>query len=504
MQRGILVLSIAVALASAADAQEPMFQVTEIPSPGRTATAGFADLDGDGRADLYAVSLSGVPPRARRVLRVHFQASDGTFRPEPDWTGPIAGDAAAYDVAELDDTPGLEFFELRRHSLRVTSLRGRSAQQRELVIPGDPTAAVGADERGIDRLRMARSTGDRVRLIIPGLGECIVLERDGTLVARLDAGERTNYFLPPRPGPLLSESEFESYFDFPRVEIGDTNGDGRPDLLFASRHELRVFHQDAAGGFAPIADVQLALGRLDEQDLIRGSGNVRVAADDVDGDGRLDLLITTTKGGLMNARSETTLHLQREGRWNLDEAHREWVLESGWSALQLVDVDGDGRTELLEARMAFSLLELVETLLTQEVDAEVSIYPSDPTHGFALEPEVEIDVHIQLDLETTSFKGFAPTVSADMNGDGGRDRVTSAGGDAIEVYLGGGDRPFERRAGKQALDSRGTIRFGDMNDDGLDDAVLYRREEIGAPMRVLVNRGVLPGTPKREVIKSAE
>lgn len=502
MQRGILVLVLSFALPSAA--QEAIFAVSEIESPGRTATAGFADLDGDGRADLYSVSLSGVPPRQQRRWHVHYQSADGGFPRQADWSSAVAGDAAGYDVVELDDQPGLEIVELRRHSLRVTSLRDRTLARRELVIPGDPTAAVGADERGIDRLRMARSTGDRVRLLVPGLGECIVLERDGTLVARLAAGQRANYFLPPRPGPLLSESEFESYFDFPRIEIGDTNGDGRPDLLFASRHEIRVFHQDEAGGFAPIADLQIALGRLDEEDLIRGSGNVRVAAADVDGDGALDLLITTTKGGLMNARSETTLHLQRGGKWNLDEAHRNWVLESGWSALQLVDVDGDSRPELVEARMPFSLLELVETLLTQEIDAQVSIYRSDATAGFAAEPVVRLDLHIELDLETTSFKGFAPSVSADMNGDGARDRVTSAGGDAIEVYLGTGKKPFAVRAGRQAVDTRGTIRFGDVNDDALDDAVIYRRDENGAPLRVLINRGVLPGTPKRPTLAPRE
>ena len=82
--------------------------------------------------------------------------------------------------------------------------------------------------------------------------------------------------------------------------------------------------------------------------------------------------------------------------------------------------------------------------------------------------------------------------------------MTSAGGDAIEVYLGGGKRPFAVRAGKQALNSRGNIRFGDLNGDGLDDALLYEPDEIDAPLRVLVNRGILPGTPKREEMRAAE
>ena len=93
----------------------------------------------------------------------------------------------------------------------------------------------------------------------------------------------------------------------------------------------------------------------------------------------------------------------------------------------------EGRMELLEARMPLSVLEIVETLLTQEIDLEISIYRSDPVQGFAAKPAVTLDLHAQIDLETTSLDGFTPSVDVDMNSDGGRDRVSSAGGDAIEV-----------------------------------------------------------------------
>ncbi|MBW2361561.1 MAG: VCBS repeat-containing protein [Deltaproteobacteria bacterium] len=503
MRSGLWAL-MATLLAAPTGAEEPPFRLFELASPGRTAAAGFADFDGDGRTDLYSVSLSGIPPRSHRELRVYFQDPGGTFRTSPDWSGPIEPDSAAYDVAALDDEPGLEFLQLRRHSISVLSLRGRAAQRRELVIPGDPTAAVGADERGIDHLHMARDLGDGLRLLVPGLGECIVLERDGALVARLAAGQRANYFIPKRPGPLLSESEFESYFDFPRIEVGDANGDGRPDLLFASRHELRVFHQTASGGFEPLADQKFALGRLTEKDLIRGSGNVRVVASDINGNGLVDLIVTSTTGGLMSPRSETTVHLNRDGSWNLAVSDRDSVLENSWSALQIVDIDGDARPELIEARMPLSILELVETLITQEIDIEISIYRAEPKRGFAMQPTVKLDMHTEIDFETTSLRGFAPSIDVDLNGDGGRDRVTSAGGDAIEVYLGSGEKPFQVRAGHQPLDSHGSIRFGDLDGDELTDALIFSKDRPDTPIRVLVNRGVLPGTPPRAVLTSGD
>ncbi|NNL67221.1 MAG: VCBS repeat-containing protein, partial [Myxococcales bacterium] len=182
-------------LAANAGAEGPLFHVVEVAAPGRTATAGLADLDGDGRADLYSVSLTGIPPDARRELRVHFQSPDGSFADRPELRRPLDEDAAAYDVAELDGKPGLEFLQLGRHAVSVLSLRGRKPVRRELRIPGDPTAAIAADERGIDRLRMARDLGSGLRLLVPGLGECIVLTPSGELVARVDAGHRANYYI---------------------------------------------------------------------------------------------------------------------------------------------------------------------------------------------------------------------------------------------------------------------------------------------------------------------
>jgi len=497
----LAVLSLALATASTAVA-EP-FRVFELPGPGRIVSADIADLDGDGRADIWAISIYGVPPDARRELRVHFQAPDGSFAAEPGWTGSAVDGAGAYEIADLPDGPGQELLLLRRDRVTVLSFSGRTLTTRDLLIPGDPTVASAPDERGLDRYRLVRSEVGP-NLLVPGLGEIIVLSPAGEVLSRPEVGQRANYFIPHRPGPLVGESEIEAYLDFAHIETGDVDGDGLTDLITSTRHELRVFRQRAGGRFPRAPDQTLAFRRLDETDQIRGSGNVRMASGDFDGDGRADLLVTSTTGGLLSARSKTTFHLNRDGTWNLQQPDGSFEVEGSWSSLQLIDLDADGRPELIEARIALTILEIVEFLLQRSIDVQVSYFHADEDGVFDLKPTRRTTVSIGVELDTFTQKGFIPTLDVDLNGDGFPDRLDSGEGESAEVFLGGGDAPHARRTARQKMDTRGSIRIGDLNDDGLDDFLLFDRTRPDAKLRIAVNTGSLPGTKKRSIIRSTE
>jgi len=483
---------------SLAAQSEPAFDILELPSPGRTAVAGFADLDGDGRTDVYSVSFAGVQPVEQRELRVYFQRPEGALPRTPDWAGQVLDGAAAFDVADLADDPGEELLLLRRHRVTLLSFAGRSATRRDLVIPGDPTVATAAPERSFDRLRLARGElGREPRLLVPGLGECVVMAPSGAILARLDVGDRASYFIPPRPGALIRESEIETYHKFPRIDVGDVDGDGRGDVIAASRHEIRVFRQRADGGFPEEPDPRIAIGRLTEKDQIRGTGTVRVEARDLDGDRRVDLLVTYTTGGFLNPRSETTFHLNRGGSWDLTHPDQTFVFEDGWNAFELTDLDADGRVELIEASVPLSILEIVEVLLTRAMDVEVSVYRPDRDGAggvFAARPWLHSKLDVGISFDTFEPRGFIPALDADLNRDGQLDRLGSGDGEAVEVYLGGGDAPYRDLAARQELDTGGALVFGDLDGDGLTDFLLYDRTRPDTPIRIGRNRGILPGT----------
>jgi hypothetical protein len=319
----------------------------------------------------------------------------------------------------------------------------------------------------------------------------------------LDVGARANYYVPRRPGPLVSESEAEIFFAHPRLSVGDVDGDGRGDVVAASRHEVRVFLQDAEGRFPGEPSRRIALGLLSLEDHVRNAGTVRVDGVDFDLDGRLDLLITAAAGSLFGATTRVRIHLNRDGAWNLSEPDQVFTVEGGLAGSVVIDLDGDGAPELIEARIPTGVLEIVEVLVTRAIDAEVTVYRRGENGLCDRDPWHRMKLGVGMSFETFRSNGFVPNLEADLNGDGLHDLLGSGDGKRLEVHLGDTDDGWRRRHATQPLDTSGRIRFGDLDADGLADFALYDARRLGHPIYVGTNRGVLPGTVRKPVMQSA-
>lgn len=477
-------------------ADDEIFEITEVVSHGRVVTAHFADFNGDRRADLMVATLEGIPPAETREISVYYQQADNTFPNTANHRIPIPRWSAVYDVADLNDTPGEELLLLRPDGVTILSLADDAATSWDLPIDGPSTVAASDDERGFDRYRMVyRDFDEEPWILVPQIGALSALTADGTLVASIDVGRRANYFVARESSLLSVESDIQLFLDVPKLTVGDVDGNGLADIVATTRHEIRVFLREDDGGFKRQASYSMPIELVSRLDHTRGSGSVVTTVKDVDGDARLDLMITHVEGTFSDTVSTTTFYNNRDNRWNVAEPDDTFVSKGSLSSDLLIDVDSDDTLELLRIQLKFSVFEMVELLLTRKVDVQVMIHRLQDDGRYDPEPWSSRKISTAISFDTFRPKGFMPAGDIDLNADGLMDFVMSAGGKGIEVYLGGSKGPFDKRTAVQKLPTAGVIRFSDFDDDGLTDFVLYNPQSFDDPVRIGRNKGQLPGSP---------
>ena len=373
------------------------------------------------RAPLLAALLVSAcaPQPARRPL----------LAPAPDSPLAVAGAPGSVALGDVNQDGKLDLVVASGRGLTVLLGQGdgrfRPTRGSPLQVPKRPTEMVLRDLNGDGKLDLALANHDSYGVML--------LFGDGN----------GGFVLAPHSPVIMKDGQHPHMHG---LYAGDLNGDGKLDLAAVSSNpdnDVSVLLGDGRGGFRRAAGSPFAVGPSPYPGALA----------DLDGDGRLDIIATTTdrsspeKEGA--TRALTVLFGDGKGGFRRGRIPLRTVLP--WF-VAVADVNGDGKPDLV---------------VTHAERGELTVQLGDGKGRFT---EV---TGSPFDLGHSAWY----VAVADLDGDGKAD-VVAAAGQGVRVLLGDGRGGFRPAPGSPFATGKGTwqLAVGDVNGDGKPDVVTSNLE----------------------------
>ncbi len=422
-------------------ASQPMEQVI-LRLPGRVVTAVAADVEGDGEADLLVFWKQGFPPASRSMLSV-FPGAGGKLATTARQVFALAKDTVAFDVADVRFDGKADVLALTKDGLSVypAGTDGKLAEKPEPLLKAMTLAALPHEDH-VPRLRLFFALDKEVKgLLVPTVPIGTVslytgqLGKDWALKQMLRVPMRANVHTGLED--VRDEWDFSASFRFavPLWTDVDQNGDGVKDLIFLSQDSAAVFRGRPDGGFPKTPDLYRSFGLISPEERLKPSLQARGQAADVNGDKRIDLMFVKTVGGISNMKSDLAVFLANpDGSYPVAAQLRQ--VRSGYgSSARLVDVNRDGRTDLVRPVVDMGISAMAKILLAGKIDVVFDVFLAGEK-GLGPKPDFTFESPFGIDLRSAQeLTGPYPILGEDFTGDGVADLVVGIAGG------GSGDNP---------------------------------------------------------------
>jgi len=400
-----------------------------------------ADLDGDGRPDLFVV-------RGREGL-IFFQGDDGSWPSRPNQRFRLHPRTLLFDLADVTGDGRAEVVLLMADGVYVYRLRARRGGR--LLYGLRPERLVEIDSF------LARPVADEVRrkelvrdLDGDGAADLVLPRRDGFSVLRgLGGGELADPLVLPappvarlHPGSDRVSSRLRASYWFANPVLAQWDAEGGPELLLAQEGSLAVYA--ARGGPLPLhreASYTLPDQRrfsFTVENPFELDFTMPLVLRDLDGDGRTDVSSTHVGQG-------TTRVFLNRGQPAEDLATpAQSIRAKGVTLISFyTDLDGDGLLDLVLPRIdEIGVWSILKVLVTRSVPVEVLFYYQRAEGGpaFPSEPDLvrEIEIPVVFGNQGERF-ALGTTITANMgdfDGDGRRDLLHRTEDDRVDVYRG--------------------------------------------------------------------
>lgn len=372
-----------------------------------------------------------------RRLSVYWMPADGTVGSTA--TARIPLDARCFALADVLDTPGLELLVADGRGWLAGSIaRGQSSVELQRFAECPSFFDYPEDDSlpewsGIVRGKSAASDA----VLSPGPAGYIVLRRASSGYAA--AEELT--ILPRVQVESSANRSFAATKSLPRPVVRDLDGDGNIDVGFADPSgapQMVVYAGRSSGRLSEEALVRTAPSLRKE--LRDDNLTIEVAdATDLNADGICDMLVSRTSGNIGLWETLTTsqlVYFGRRGTTGFDPVPDQVVSSIGVSIVpRVIDFNGDGKLDLLVSSYRTDLLSNVRNAVLNSARVtyflflmENGKYPQNPN----------VERNIDLDFKLLERGGITPRAyfDGDFDGDGIKDLLAVEEEHKIRAYRG--------------------------------------------------------------------
>ena len=460
----------------------------------------LADLNRDGKLDLVVANAGA------NSVSVLLGTGTGSFGVKTDF--PTGALPVAVAVADLNRDGKLDLVLVNRSANSVSVLLGTGTGsfgvKTDFATGNLPVAVAVGDLNGDGKpdLVAANHDADTVSVLLgTGTGSfgaktdfatgaypyalaLADLDRDGKLDVAVtnQTANSVSVLLGTGTGSFGAKSDFATGSLPLALALADLNGDGKLDLAVAN---------DGANTVSILLNTTIlgASGAFGARtNFATGSYPLSVALADLNGDGKLDLVVT-------NYSANTVSVLLGTGTGSFG-AKTDFATGTLPIAVAVADLNGDGKLDLVTANWSANTVSVLLGTGTGSFGAKTDFAGAHPT-GVALADlngDGKLDlvvtnggadcVSVRLGTGTGSFgsqtdyaAGIAPTAVglADLNGDGKLDLVVTNGGgvaNLVSVFLGTGTGTFGSKTDFATGVYPNALALADLNGDGNQDLVV--------------------------------